>query len=341
MIVFIDPYEERGGGQVVLEGLLACLAPLRADVRLVMPRTGRSKIHVPASIEECDLEDAIEKITAKSVVLVSNANASHIFTLRLARRLRSAGVKCRTVAILHNYPKDGLREYVLRVLLRQFDSAIAVEPGLRRLRGDAVLPPWLSLPPKNGMDGLIDPVARKTLRCFARPDKSKGLHLLPRIFEEVERLGYTCEVALGNSLENDAKYISMLHETLSPWLVPGFRGPDWLLPGDIFIIPSIYGEAACLSAQEAMSRGVFVVASRVGLMPYLSPLNQGIRTFKPGSESSAIAALMNVIGLTAEDFAAECRGAAAQMRQRRGLWYDHVVSGLLKENDSLMDSVRS
>jgi glycosyltransferase involved in cell wall biosynthesis len=303
-----------------------------------MPPRGRECIDVPARTLVCDLEEVERVVTSRNVVLVSNANASHLYTLRLARRMRASGAACRTIAILHNYPKNRVRELILKVILKRFDQAIAVEPGLRVLRGDALTPSWLAVPhAKVAISN--DPLNQGRIKCYARPDRSKGLHLLPAVFSQMSELGYVCEVALGKSLENDESYIKSLETSLAPWLVKGFRGPEWLNPGDIFVVPSIYGEAACLSAQEAMSKGVFVVASRVGLMPYLSPTNQGIRTFETGSATSAITALKDVAAMSQGEFEEECRAASIQMATRSGRWYREVSARLQREHTEVGKSV--
>ncbi len=335
LIVLIDPYEVRGGGQVVLEELVRGLSAGSADLLLAMPPRGRASIRVPEQVSVCNMDQVPQFASGRNVVLVSNANASHLYTIRLARRLRASGVQCRTVAILHNYPKSRLREQVLKRILAQFDDAITVEPGLRCLRGDAFMPSWLATPLLESSTLPSGPLRQMAIKCFARPDKSKGLHVLPDIFRQMSALGYRCEVALGNALENDLAYVESLKISLKPWLVEGFRGPEWLNPGDIFVVPSIYGEAACLSAQEAMSRGVFVVASRVGLMPYLSPTNRGIRTFQAGSAASAVAALTDVAAISTQEFDDECRAAARQIADRSGLWYAEVTAYLGRENSKI------
>lgn len=335
MIALIDPYKERGGGQVVLEELLRRLDQAKIESVLAMPRDGRGKILIPRSVVECEPEDIATTVGAGPVVLVSNANSSHIRTLRIARRLRSNNILCTTVAVLHNYPRSLWREWVLRFVLRRFDHAIAVEPGLVKLRQDAHVPSWLSIPSVVLESSDVQPKLRQTIKCFARPDRSKGLHILRDVFSEAEKLGYSCEVALGNSLENDLSYIKTLKSALKPWLVDGFRDQSWLQPGDIFIIPSIFGEAACLSAQEAMSRGAFVVASRVGLMPYLSPTNQGIRTFAAGEAASAVQALREISKLSPMEFGDECQAGAKEMLIRNGRWYEEVVRFLSDEDTSV------
>ncbi|MEW9872757.1 hypothetical protein [Arthrobacter sp. HS15c] len=333
MIVFIDPYEGRGGGQAVLEEILGVFASRGHELLLAMPAAGRSKIVIPESVETCEISQLESVIADRPSVLVSNANSSHIKTLIFQHSLRKKGNVCRAIAILHNYPRNRLRKFAVKTAVARFDAAIAVEPGLSILRSDVVIPSWLSAAPKQPVISRDRSFDQKIIKCFARPDPSKGLHLLPGIFAAMERLGFTCQVALGDALESNSRYVTKLTSDLSPWLVRGRRGPEWLEPGDIFIIPSVYGEAACLSAQEAMSRGAFVVASRVGLMPYLSPTNEGIRTFGAGSEKSAIAVLEEVAKLESSDFQSECLAGAREISRRNGRWYSDVA-GLLSQEDS-------
>lgn len=338
MIVFIDPYGERGGGQAVLEELLSLMAASTHEIMLGMPTSGRSKISVPATVKTCEVSELESLIGNKNVVLVSNANASHISVMQLAWKLRRRGIRCRTLAILHNYPRNTLREFVIRNVLRQYDTAIAVEPGLLRLRSDAVIPSWLSAASKSFHDFSDYDFGQRVIKCFARPDPSKGLHLLPSIFRAMDRVGYSCHVALGDALESNSKYVASLRAELAPWLVEGRRSPDWLEPGDVFVIPSIYGEAACLSAQEAMTRGAFVVASRVGLMPYLSPTNEGIRTFAVGSSASAVQSLRMVADMGPEEYRNECISGALEMAERNGRWYAEVSAILSRDDLALAGS---
>ncbi|MDR6790960.1 glycosyltransferase involved in cell wall biosynthesis [Pseudarthrobacter oxydans] len=290
-----------------------------------MPAQGRSRIEIPQQVLQGEFDD-IEQLVGeeKAVVLVSNANAGHISVLRIAGALRRKGVVCKTVAILHNYPGSRLRTSVVKAVLRKFDNAIAVEPGLSSLRPDALIPSWLSAAPKISAPLYLATSRQGVIKSFARPDPSKGMHLLKDIYLAMERIGFTCQVALGDPLESHRGYVNKLKSDLSPWLVSGRRSAEWLNPGDIFVVPSIYGEAACLSAQEAMSRGAFVVASRVGLMPYLSPTNEGIRTFALGDTSSAISVLQDVCNMTPEVFLSECRGGATEMARRNLRWFDEV-----------------
>ena len=213
--------------------------------------------------------------------------------------------------------------------MARFDRVWVVEPGLSRLRRDAIIPAWLSLA------AAPEPIHTRPARTgvvksYGRPDRSKGLHLLPSIFGELQHQGMTCRVALGHPLDGQRRYEAELRDSLQGWLEDGFRDSTWIEPGDIFVVPSIAGEAACLSAQEAMSRGAVVVASRIGLMAYLSPENRGIRTFAIGDVAGATDACRTFIGMSEDEFSFECASAAGLIRARAGAWYVEVVSDLLK-----------
>ncbi|MGG7452675.1 hypothetical protein ACQ3HE_17370 [Plantibacter auratus] len=332
VIALIDPYVERGGGQVVLENLLEELVRSDEAVVLAMPSLGRAKLRVPSGVEEVEIADLVQTLRSRyageHVVLVSNANRSHPQTYAMGGTLRRR-VATTTVAILHNYPKSPAHTFAIRRVVARFSHAIVVEPGLAAIRPDAFIPSWLStFHAVSKVDKAQ--VQRRRLISYARPDPSKGMHLLPPLFRFAEELGLSCEVALGTSLESNKRYELALRSQLAPWLVQGRRGPDWIKPGDIFVVPSVYGEAACLSAQEAMSRGAYVLASRVGLMSYLSPTATGIRTFAPADLDSAAKGLTDIMGLETDVFSEECVRGVSEIEERRGRWYSEVSSFLLQ-----------
>src|SRR5699024_8639070 len=149
------------------------------------------------------------------------------------------------------------------------------------------------------------------------------------VFSDLTAAGVHCEVALGEPLDGQVRYEQRLRRQLAPWLVDGRRTPDWIDPGDVFVVPSVAGEAACLAAQEAMSGGAFVVASRLGLMPYLSPENQGVRTFPVGDPAAASRHIRDALGLPADTFSAACRHNVGTITERAGRWQQEVVELLL------------
>lgn len=330
MILIVDPKSGRGGGQVVLEELLRELGDA-APVALAMPAAGRALLSVPGHVAQHDTaDDALRQLApGEPLLVVSNANAALPAVHRATAQARRLGLAAASVAVVHNYPVSRVKGVVTRHLLARMGTAIVVEPGLTTLRPDAVVPSWLSVRRSD-----LRPVPQRIVRtghvkAYARPDASKGLHLLPPVFDVLERAGFTCEVALGSSLTRGHRYETRLRADLAPWLVAGRRDASWIRPGDVFVVASTGGETACLAAQEAMARGAAVVASRVGLMPYLAPDGQGVRTFAIGDQQGAADAALDLLTLPAARFDVECRAAARMVADRAGRWYRETVATLL------------
>lgn len=327
LTIFVDRKTARGGGQVVLEELLARSASTPDAVRVLGSVDSPSFLTLPDHVNIfTDPRAATSEVRGREVVVVANSTADFAWALQFAASLRGAAARVETVAIMHNYPGSIAKGLVTHGALSRFHRVIAVEPGLARLRKDAEIPPWLSIPssvPLPLVDGQTG-----TVRCFARPDRPKGLHLLPRIFAELSAAGLKCEVALGGAIDGDERYERGLRKNLAPWLVNGPRDPSWLNPGDIFIIPSTAGETACLSAQEALSRGCAVVASRIGLMPYLVPTGAAIQTFALRDQRGAVDATRRLTAMPKAEFARQCGEAATSINARAGKWYDHVAESL-------------
>lgn len=329
-IVVVDRKRARGGGQVVLEELLRRLTlNPRVGVHVIAHPNAASFITAPADVQfHSNHRSAGRALATSDVRVVANATSDFSHALRVSRELKRSGREVTTHAIVHNYPNGLLREVVTRILLRQFDRTIVVEPGLIRLLGSADVPPWLA--PADAGDTAPEPQPfTGVVKCFARPDPSKGLHLLPAIFRELTSRGMNCEVALGDALDGQASYERSLRKSLAPWLVDGRRDPSWLRPGDIFIIPSVRGEAACLSAQEAMLRGAGVVASRVGLMPYLMPSGGAVRTFQRANATAAVDAVLAISHMNPAEFVRACRINQASVMERASLWYQATLVALL------------
>lgn len=332
MIVLFDPKTGRGGGQVVLEDLLERLVAHTAT-GLVMPSAGRDAITVSDEVQTWSSStDFVASPPPGPLVLVCNANSDLGRVWHAATSLRRQGMDVRTTAIVHNYPSTPAKHVATVPLLRAMDLAIVVEPGLTRLRPDSVVPPWLSVTPRTRSEDHVGIIRRTgVIKSYARPDSSKGMHLLPEVFTALTEQGVRCEVALGEPLDHQAHYERRLRHQLAPWLVDGKRGPDWVNAGDIFVVPSISGEAACLAAQEAMSGGAYVVASRLGLMPYLSPEGLGVQTFPAGAPDAALAALDTALALGEDDFSAACAHNVATIAGRAGRWQEEVCRLLLEQ----------
>lgn len=329
MIIFHDAKSGRGGGQVVLEDLLARLVTRHA-VGLVMPLAGRTAIAVPDGVVHwLSAAALVDGPPPGPLVLVANANASLPHVWWAARELRRKGMTVRTAAIVHNYPSDPVKGAATVGLLRRMDVAIVVEPGLCSLRADSLVPAWLAVPPRSRVaDHPTGIGATGRVKSYGRPDPSKGLHLLADIFAALSADGVQCEVALGQPLDGQVRYERQLRTALHPWLVDGRRTADWVDPGDIFVVPSVSGEAACLSAQEAMSGGAVVVASRLGLMPYLSPSSTGVRTFPVGDAARATAEIRQVLAASADEFSRACLDNIAAVTARGDRWQAQTVQTL-------------
>lgn len=342
-VVFHDPKTERGGGQVVLEDLLDRLSG-DPDVRLVMPAEGQAKVRIPPSVTAYAgwAELTADPSLAPRVILVSNANSGMPALLRAATQLAGSGRQVTTVAIVHNYPLNLRTSLATRYFLKRFDEVVVVEPGLAALRPDARIPSWLSLnqPLTRSADYADAPIRRTNrIKSYGRPDRMKGLDLLPAIFAPLSELGYVCEVAIGSGFMGDEHYLGRLRADLSPWLVEGARDSSWIQPGDIFVIPSRYGEAACLLAQEVLSRGAFAVAGRVGLMPYLSPDARAMRTFAVDDTAAALEEIREVLTLPADRFADECLAGVALIEERAGRWHEQLID-LLRRTAAAAEEAR-
>ena len=337
VIVFFDPKQARGGGQVVLEQLLAQLSP-RASVGLVMPAVGRECLTIPSDVvQSAFVSEIIARVPDdEPLLLVANANASFPSVVHTAHRLRSRARTVSTTGIVHNYPAVSWKRQVTRHSLSRLDDAIVVEPGLLSLRRDAHVPSWMSVPSGHAVPQAGAIAATGDIKCFGRPDRTKGLHLVPEIFSRVEKAGYRCRIALGDALDGDRRYEATLRRSLEPWLEDGTRSHTWIAPGDVFLLPSVSGETASLASQEAMARGAWVVASRVGLLPYLAPAGEAVTTFSPGDTSAAAAEIVRVQHLPTETFARRCLRSQESILARRGRWFAETTELLLERHNRLV-----
>lgn len=331
MILLVDLKAGRGGGQVVLEELVARLSVTGSRIGLVVSESNRTSMRIPAHVSCFEkIEDVKQSLrVGDPILIVSNANSTLPTVVNSAWTLKRAGFAVSTYAIVHNYARDILRSGVTRFYLSRIDRVIVVEPGLTKLYKGAVVPPWLSLP---GDDDSIrlppSPISFGSVKAYGRPDRSKGLDLLPAVFGELTRLGLKCEVALGSSLDGNRRYELRLRDSLGPWLVDGRRDASWLEAGDIFMVMSTYGEAACLAAQEVMARGAIVVASRIGLMSYISPSARGMHTFAIRDTAAATNIVLSRVAQSPEAYDSECRESSRTIMARSGHWYRWVTRDL-------------
>ena len=342
MIVISDPLARRGGGQVVLEELLRQFSLDNTPPALIMPTAGQSTITIPENVRRFATRDEFAEWSSNNpithIALVSNATRGYPRDLQLARKLRREGSTVSTIAIMHNYPGTIAKETLVRACLREFDHKITVEPGLVKLASDAIVAPWLAPVGTAPIDDILpEETIHRTgfIKAFARPDPSKGLHLLSRVFPVLESHGYRCEVALGDALEAKIHYESRLRTKLAPWLVDGYRTSNWVQPGDVVIVPSISGETSCLAAQESLLRGAYVLASRVGLLPYLCASGGAYSTFPTGDTASMIAAANSILDLAPTKFDSALRNSAREIASRSGNWYTFAVTRINQIHDAM------
>jgi len=331
-LLFLDRKPGRGGGQVVLEALLSRV-PRDTEVHVFAHAAASTFLRVPPNVHlHSSREAAIQSIRSRRLAIVANANSDFYEALAIGRALSRRGFDAKTVAIVHSYPRGIAREVAVRSLLREFDGAVVVEPGLLKLAPRAISPSWLA--PIDAPRALSGTVQTGRVKSFARPDPSKGLHHLPALFRRLTDSGVRCEVALGTPLDGAQRYERNLRIDLAPWLAEGARTADWLDPGDVFVIPSISGEAACLSAQEALLRGAAVAASRLGLMPYLIPGQGAMRTFAPGRMDQAHDAVRELVGMGPQEFGDAVTTSRDAVARRQGAWYDTTLAYISRLHDA-------
>ncbi|MGF3055977.1 glycosyltransferase [Microbacterium sp. YY-01] len=329
-IVFYDSKYARGGGQVVLEDLMPRFLPTE-DIHVVMPEIGLKQLRVPSEVKQHhSLWEFEQSNPHKSVVLVCNANSGMPETLRSAFRLRRTGYTVVTIAIIHNYPARVAARLATPLLARMFNHAIVVEPGLKKIAPRAFSPGWLSLnrPLRFAShNGVIERTNKA--KAFGRPDHEKGLDLLPDIFKQLSNMGIDCSVALGTGFSDNTKYEHYLRERLQPWLTDSPKTADWIAPGDIFIVPSRH-EAACLTAQEAMSQGALLIVSDVGLMPHMAQISTGVMTFESGNTSAGTSRAMEAVTMSPHEFEVRCKENLSVIEKQAGRWHDEVVTFIRK-----------
>jgi hypothetical protein len=332
-----DHHAEVGGGQVVLQRIIDEVGE-RRPVYVVAPReatwvrvirSGVTVLEMPGFYRIPADVAALEG----SSILVANTYPVLLSVLRTARALRRRDSTVTTLAILHGNPKGIVRRAVLRLLLRGVDACIPVEPGVSGLSRRCVPMGILGIAASDVPSVRAQGPIRFTggIKAYGRPDRMKGLHLLPRILRglDLESRHVSFQVALGQSVEGRARYETSLRRALQPWLAPGRRGPDWIQAGDVLLFTSTFYETASLTVQEALARGAFVVGSRVGAVPYLVPVASGLVTFSPGSVVEAQRCIEWVLSLPPTEFDQRCRASADAVRSRAGLWYRSVADQLV------------
>lgn len=310
MICFFDSHTGRGGGQVVLARLLTAMAD-RAHTALmtVSPAPLVESADVDARVGPPSLD---ELRTVGPSVLVANSSRDLLPVLALALRARAVGARCATVALVHSRPATALRRLVAGAALRCYDAVVPVATHAYRGR-NAVAMPYLAL----GLpEGVTEGDARgpvpltRSVKVMARPDPVKGLDVVPGLFRALTQRGFTCEVALGESVDGDAAFEEGLRVALSPWLQEGPRDCTWFRPGDVVLIPS-RDETVCLAAQEAVLRSAYVVAAPLPALRRLAAIAPSTVVAGSRSVADVVAAFCELEALAATDVVQRSQRALA------------------------------
>ena len=105
MIVLVDPKDGRGGGQVVLEELLARLSrEYTGTLALLMSEKGSAAIRVPSNViqlrSDADLKE-LARDRNEIVRVVANANRSFPHVVRAREMLRRRGIRAEALAVVN------------------------------------------------------------------------------------------------------------------------------------------------------------------------------------------------------------------------------------------------
>ncbi|MDR0959399.1 MAG: glycosyltransferase [Propionibacteriaceae bacterium] len=330
IIIFVDRKQAKGGGQVVLEQLISNKIFENSIVYLLTSNELSKKMIIGKNVKiffsaDRIFEDIRSYPNNMTVALCSNTNSDLQGVARLAKKIRDNGRPVKLISIVHSYPRNIFYRKITKFLQSQYNICLSVEPGISCSLPVTDNPPWLSICEAGPQVNSAMPTRK--VKTFARPDRVKGLDIVPDIYRSLEEKGLICRVALGESIDGDTKYEKYIRRSLSPWLEEFGKGPDWVEAGDIVLIPSL-SETACLTAQEVISRGAYVVSSRVGILPYLFPEGGSIQTFPAGDISGALAAFNNVLSLDENQFCTACVTSSRIISSRAGLWYKYVANRL-------------
>lgn len=327
-VFFVDTVSGFGGGQVVLDVLetsLSCSGVSAEIIKKADLFENLKLIHRSAKLSSS--RPGIIAKTSQRTVMVANANRSllHVVVLRLF--LKAISVKTSVLFIAHNYPKNRFRSLALRFLSLFVDYTICVDPSLERYFFKAVSAPLLVTEGEVSRKSLASAIVPRVV-SYQRADKVKGGLRLPPIFRILASKGFNCEIALDASLDGDHSYSEQLFRELSPWLVNGRKDRMWLQHGDIFILSS-FSETAALSAQEAIYRGCYVVASNVGIIQELGQIAPAIRVVDPWTTESVCKQVLDISSLSAQERQVDIDVSQVAISAVSGKWIRFVTDFIL------------
>lgn len=335
-IILLDQYEEIGGGQVVLIELARQLVASRAEVYVVCPSgpladacTAAGATHLvgvsPRSASTLRAAWSLVSLRPTKVI----ANGGKVLPLAVVVRLLASLARVRLTTAYVNHSSGGtwLRRTVIGSLARMVDAEIPVAGSFPRKVNSLDAPPLgLSRAVATAIEEGCAPSGQRSIKAMGRADPMKGFDVLAEALALVgEDARDATFVALAPSLEGrKPDYERQLRQSLWKRLVEGRRTSSWFEPGDIVVIPSRYGEAVCLTAQEAMLSGCLVVAPPIGDLALLVRTGATGFSFRPGDAQSLANSIEAAWSLPDADVARVVARSRQAAKERVGGWYCFV-----------------
>jgi glycosyltransferase involved in cell wall biosynthesis len=338
-ILFLDQYADVGGGQVVLLNLLRRLHG-RVDLAVAAPPGALTDAAEGLGVHVVLLDPATPHGMAGLVKRVQErsperivVNGARVLPAALACAF-SAGAYVRgrkrpsVSYINHSAPGSSLRRAYIAGLLRFVDEVIPVAETQKRTRKTAPFPPLGLEAHEIAASRQIPPSPVRAVKAYGRLDPMKGLDVLAQALTVVKVAlpDARAEVAVRPTLEQrDEGYGVATTRALRPFLVEGPRDSSWFSPRDIVVIPSRFGEAVCLTAQEAMARGALVIAAPIGdLAAFVVNRITGL-SFIAGDSASLARAIISALTMPEEELEGIAAAGRDLMGTRAEHWYTYFV----------------
>ena len=223
------------------------------------------------------------------------------------------------VHLVHSMPRGRARIAVVkwaskRATIRSCVSYSIAEQWVRPLRVDP-------LGPAHGEVGPIPTSVPElpALYAMGRPAHVKGLDLFIKALGDGPMPTGTSDIVLGLT-EFDSRYAQRLRNLAPEWMnVRTGLNPSILRAGDILVVPS-RAETAALLAQEAMARGVVVVATPVGDVPRIIQSGQTGFVAANCSVAAIRTAIEEALALSTSERLRVALRAMSVARERAGAW---------------------
>lgn len=275
-VLILDQYSQMGGGQVVGRQLLHFLADRGVAVQLFVPGEAVAGEVANGLVGGVDLRRRaiVRESKRLSVDLDSDnswiiVNGPRVFPLAFLIKLQRP--RTRLLYYVHNVPGSKWMRRVSSVFSRLSDRTVAVAEFMAPALHNAYVLHNCARPELRLFDSRESAEAIQVkehghlslnVKFMGRHDPVKGVDVLAGALElfDTGLLSFTSiTVALADSIHTGLLNIEQSDFPDFVAVVSG-KGPIWLQPGDILIVPSRF-EASSLVVHEAMARGVVVLAS--------------------------------------------------------------------------------